>query len=55
MTVTEESGGRLNAFAKEPEIQVISSKQSNSYGFQGFLLILAVLCIGIIGFYLINK
>ena len=32
MTVTQESEGRLNAFAKEPEIEVISENQSNSNG-----------------------
>ena len=30
MTVTQESEGRLNAFAKEPKIEVIDTKSSNS-------------------------
>ena len=36
MTVTEESGGRLNTFAKEPEIQVISQDSSNNNGLRIF-------------------
>ncbi len=44
MTVTKESEGRLNAFAKEPKIQLIETKPSSSKGsrivfiFGGFLL-----------------
>ena len=30
MTVTKESEGRLNAFAKEPEIEVLEKNPSNS-------------------------
>ncbi len=30
MSVTEEEGGRLNAFAKEPQIELISKQTSNS-------------------------
>ena len=32
MTVTKESEGRLNAFAKEPEIEVLETIPSNSNG-----------------------
>ncbi len=39
MSVTEESGGRLNAFAKEPKIEVLSKEASSSSLFQ--LLIFA--------------
>ena len=30
MSFTKEEGGRLNAFAKEPEIEVIQENSSNS-------------------------
>ena len=46
MSVTEESGGRLNAFAKEPKIEVITQESSYSNAFQlvifaGILLIIS--------------
>ena len=53
MTVTEESGGRLNAFAKEPEIELIGSNNSPNKVSQRLLLFGGILSIGIIGFYLI--
>ncbi len=40
MSVTEESGGRLNAFAKEPKMEVIS--QGSRYG-NGSLIFLLVI------------
>ncbi|KGG13694.1 MULTISPECIES: hypothetical protein [Prochlorococcus] len=55
MTVTEESGGRLNAFAKEPQIEVINPKTSYNNRFQPLILVGSILLIGIIGFYLIIK
>ena len=55
MTVTEESGGRLNAFAKEPEIEVITSNNLLQNQSQRIILIGAILLIGIIGFYSILK
>ncbi|WP_320663631.1 high light inducible protein [Prochlorococcus sp. MIT 1223] len=39
MTVTKESEGRLNAFAKEPEIELISDNTSNSKGSRIFILL----------------
>ena len=44
MSVTEEEGGRLNAFAKEPEIEVMDSKSSPGNLF-GQLLILGILLV----------
>ena len=48
MSVTEESGGRLNAFAKEPKIEVISQEARSSSRFQllifaGVLLVMGLL------------
>ncbi len=51
MTVTEESGGRLNAFAKEPAIEVIDSKISYNKISQQIFIIGTMLLIGIIGVY----
>ncbi len=39
MSVTEESGGRLNTFAKEPKIEVLSKEASSRNNFR--LLIFA--------------
>ncbi len=55
MTVTEESGGRLNAFAKEPEIEVISEETSNSKRFQQIAVLVSIFLIGTIGFSLVIK
>tara|TARA_Y100001968_G_C19381503_1_gene730581 strand:- start:609 stop:776 length:168 start_codon:yes stop_codon:yes gene_type:complete len=48
MTVTEESEGRLNAFAKEPKIEVIDQESSYSKGswlviLGGFLLLISLI------------
>ncbi len=48
MSVTEESGGRLNAFAKEPKIEVISEEARSSSNFRllifaGVLLLISVI------------
>ncbi len=48
MAVTEEDGGRLNAFAKEPQIEVINSESSRGNSFRllialGILLLIALI------------
>ena len=50
MSVIEEEGGRLNAFAKEPKIEVVNQK--GSYGNIFWLLIIAFigLLAGLISF-----
>ena len=48
MSVTEESGGRLNAFAKEPKIEVISEESSASNDFQLLIFAGVMLLIGLI-------
>tara|TARA_B100000131_G_C17972897_1_gene555197 strand:+ start:129 stop:296 length:168 start_codon:yes stop_codon:yes gene_type:complete len=55
MTVTEESGGRLNVFAKEPEIQVIEPKSSTERLFRLLILAGAIILISIFGWYLTYK
>ena len=50
MSITEEAGGRLNAFAKEPRIEVINQKASGSKGSQLFLIAGILLVIGLIAF-----
>ena len=53
MTVTNESGGRLNAFANEPKVEVIPSETSNYRPIQFFVLISTFALISIIGIYFI--
>ena len=48
MSVTEESGGRLNAFAKEPKIEVISQEASSSNNFRLLIFAGVMLLIGVI-------
>jgi len=55
MTVTNESGGRLNAFANEPRIDVISSGTSNNKLSQIFLILFSLAFICIIGIFVIFK
>ena len=50
MTVTEESQGRLNAFANEPKIEVISKESSNNRVSLVITIFGAVLVIGLIAF-----
>ena len=50
MTVTKESQGRLNAFPKEPQIEIISKQPSNSNGFRIFISLGILLLIGLIAF-----
>ena len=45
MSVTEESGGRLNAFAKEPKIEVISQESRSSSNFR-LLIFAGVMLLG---------
>ena len=52
MSVTEESGGRLNAFAKEPKIEVISQEASSSSNsrlliFAGVMLVIGLITYGV--------
>ena len=52
MSVTEESGGRLNAFAKEPKIEVISKEASASNNsrlliFAGVMLLIGLITYGV--------
>ena len=55
MTVTNESGGRQNAFANEPRIDVITEETSNYTPTQLFVLFFALALISIIGIYLFIK
>ena len=48
MTVTQESEGRLNAFAKEPRIEVIDTNTSNSNVFWVIRVLGLGLLIGLI-------
>ena len=50
MSVTEESGGRLNAFAKEPKIEVINEETRSSNQFQLLIFAGVMLLIGLIVF-----
>ena len=51
MTVTEESGGRLNVFAKEPEIQIIQEKSSAEKRSRLFIIGLPIILIRVFGWY----
>ncbi len=55
MTVTEESGGRLNVFAKEPEIQIIDENPSINRLSRLLLLGLPIILISVFGWYLSTK
>ncbi len=55
MTVTNESGGRLNAFANEPAIEVMTSQTNRLGNIKLIQLGLAVTLISIIGIFLISK
>ncbi len=48
MSVTKEEGGRLNAFAKEPKIQVIAQEGSDSKTSRVVIIAGAVLVISLI-------
>jgi len=53
MTVTNESGGRLNAFANEPQIDVIPAGTSNYSSLKFFAVITIFTLISIIGIFFI--
>ncbi len=55
MTVTEESGGRFNVFAKEPKIEIIQPNANSNNRFRIFTLVGGIILISIIGWYLIIK
>ena len=50
MGVTEEEGGRLNAFAKEPPIEVINSNTSDSKALRLFLILGILLLVALIAY-----
>ena len=50
MSVTEEEGGRLNAFAKEPKMEVLEQGSNDSNGSRLIIAAGAVLLIGLIAF-----
>ena len=50
MTVIKEEGGRYNAFAKEPKIEVLNTTSSISNGFRVIILASAALLIGLIAY-----
>jgi len=50
MTITKESEGRLNAFANEPQIEVINDKPSASSSFKLLMIASSLLLIGLIAF-----
>ena len=55
MTVTEEGDGRLNAFAKEPEIVVINKNSKNINAYTLLIATGGLFLISIIGFSLLLK
>ncbi|MAS28432.1 MULTISPECIES: photosystem II assembly protein Psb34 [unclassified Synechococcus] len=48
MQVTEEDGGRLNAFAKEPRMEVIDVKSSRSSSSQLLIVVGGVLVVALV-------
>ena len=48
MAVTKEEGGRLNAFAKEPKIEVISEEARSSSNFRLLIFAAVLLLISLI-------
>ena len=50
MPITKEEGGRLNAFAKEPEIEVINNGSSDSKAFRVFLFVGVLILVGLIAY-----
>ena len=50
MTVTKESEGRLNAFAKEPEMEIIDKNGSNSNASRILILAGTILLISLFSF-----
>ena len=50
MAVTKEEGGRLNAFAKEPEIEILDKGSSDTKAFRIFLFFGILLLMGLIAY-----
>ena len=50
MTVTKESEGRLNAFAKEPEMELIDSQSNDNKGSRVLIIAGSILLIALIAF-----
>ncbi len=50
MSVTEEEGGRLNAFAKEPKMELINQKSSNGNVFWLLTIVFLGLLAGLISY-----
>ncbi len=50
MSVTEEEGGRLNAFAKEPKIELVTQEASDTNTFRLIIAAGMLLIIGLIAF-----
>ena len=48
MAITDEGGGRLNAFAKEPEVQLVNQEASNSNSSRLIIVAGAILVMGLI-------
>ncbi len=48
MAFTTEEGGRFNAFAEEPKIEVINARSSDSKALRIFLFLGVLLLIGLI-------
>ncbi len=55
MSITDEGGGRLNAFAKEPDIELVSEKAGYSKGSRLFILVGALFVGALIAFSLTIK
>ena len=50
MTVTKESGGRLNAFAEEPQMEIITEKDRSALGSKIFQVLGVLLFLGLVAF-----
>ncbi len=50
MSVTEESGGRLNAFATEPKMQLVKKEASDSNASRIIIFVGTVVLISLIAF-----
>ena len=55
MPIIEEEGGRLNAFAKEPKIEVISQEARDSSNFRLIIFAGVLLVMGIILYSVLNS
>ena len=55
MTVTQESEGRLNAFANEPKIEILTKESSGNKGSWLFTLAGVILIVGLIAYSLTIK